>query len=394
MMCSIMRCDPCLAAAAGLLVVGLVGTSGAQPAGDSTGELRALSVRYADGRSTNRVLGTRGRASWTVTFPRIPNADTSRDGLPLSALQFEEAPDPPNVVVTLALLYGSPHQRRVQVASVRLTDDRPVSVAELEAYGVKPVTLSLVSLPAPQLHLPSVSSPSSDLAVEAYAESDGVPGYRVRITNESSRAVMGLAFQAFRGKAKSVSGMPRGRGNAPLIPPGESYELRVEASANGNRGSSPQAWLPLDRVAITSVMWSDGLVEGEPEPAARERALAAGTAAQLARAIARLRAAAQAPAAHPLAGLRADIAALTISVEEAAAAEVHAALPDQALLTPAVVQRTMLSGMQNAKNALLNDVDEFARSGAAANPAAYADWLRAMTAKFEAWRERIVRAPR
>jgi hypothetical protein len=383
---------PLLTAAAALLAVGLADASVAQPATGGTGEVRALAVRYADGRTTNRVLSASGRVSWTPAFPRVPNADTTREGLPLSALQFEEAPDPPGVVVTLALLYGHPHQRRVQVAAVRLTDDRPIRVTELEAYGVRPVTLSLVALPPPQLHLPAVTSPSSELALEAFAESGGVPGYRVRISNESSRAVMALRFEAFRGRTKSVSGTPRGRGNVPLIAPGESYELRVGASANASRAGAPGGWLPLDRVAITSVIWSDGVVEGDPEPAARERALSAGTAAQLARALTILRRAAQAPL--EVAALRADVAALGIDADRAAVEDVAASLPDPALLTPAAISQTMRSGMQNAKNALLNDIDQFARSSTAADPGAYADWLRAMVLKFDAWRQRIAGPPR
>ena len=386
-----MRGTICLATAA-VLLIGVnarVGVAQA-PAVPAPGELRALSVRYADGRTTNRVLSPTGRASWTPAFPRLAGVDTSRDGLALRALQFEEAPDPPNVVVTLALLYGSPHQKRVQVASVRLTDDRPVRISELEAYGVKPVTLSLVSLPAPQLHIPSVTSPSSELAFDAFVRSEDVPGYRVVITNGSTRAVMGFRFEAFRGQTKSVSGAPRGSGHVPLIAPGGTYELRISAAVAGNRGASPQAWLPLDRIEITSVMWSDGVVEGDPQAAAREQVLAAGTARQLARIVDLLRTAAAVPASQPLDALRASIAALPVAIDQATAEEARAALGRPELLDVASVRSTMQSGMQNAKNAVLNDLEQFARSG----PAAYSDWLRAMVVKFDAWRQRILAAPR
>jgi hypothetical protein len=393
-----MRGTTCLAAAAGLLVIGVTaGMAAAQsPPAGAPGELRALSVRYADGRTTSRVLSTKGRASWTVTFPRVPGVETTRDGLRLSALQFEEAPDPPNVVVTLALLYGSPHQKRLQVASVRLTDERPVSVTELEAYGVKPVTLALVSVPVPQLHIPSVTSPSSELAFDTYVRSEEEPGYRVVITNQSTRDVMGLRFEAFRGRTKSVSGMPRGSGHTPLIPAGGTYELRLGASTSGNRGGSPQApaWLPLDRIEITSVLWSDGLVEGDPQAAARERMLGEGTARQLARIVTLLRTAAADPASQPLGALRAAITELPVAVDEAAAADARAALARPEVLEAPSVRSTMQSGMQNAKNAVLNDLEQFARRGQTAGPSDYADWLRATVVKFDAWRQRIISAPR
>jgi len=363
----------------------------AQPASPSA-DIRALAVTYADGRKTNTTLSDRGRVAWTASFPRIPGADTAREGLPLNALQFEEAIEGPNLVVTIALLYGSPQQRRIQVASVRVTEDRPVRVTELEAFGVKPIEMTIVRLPPAQLHIPSVTSPSSQLDVQVETDSSAAqPAYRFRIANRSTQAVMSLAYRGYRGDLVSLSGHPRGPTHTALIAPGESYDMRFAASANARARGASDAWLPMDRFVITSVLWSDGLVEGDREPAADERALDAGTTNQLQRAVAVLRTAAASPAAHPPDTLRTDIAGLTIDVT---AAEVEAARPaigDPSLLSDVRASRAMRSGMQNVKNAILNDLDEFTTAHRAADAAVYDTWLGAMVAKFDGWRQRLVK---
>jgi len=380
--------------AAAVLLVALIpaaGGAGAQSASSSQGDIRALAVTYADGHTTTHALSDRGRVSWTATFPRVPGVDTAREGLPLNALQFEEAIQGPNLVVTIALLYGSPQQRRVQVASVRVTGDQPVRVGEVEAFGVRPFEMIIVRLPPAQLTIPAVTSPSSQLDVQVEADSVSVPpAYKVRITNRSTQAVTSLALRAYRGDRPSISAHPRGPGHAALIAPGGTYEARFAASANSNRRGASDAWLSLDRFVITSVLWSDGLVEGDREPAASERALDAGTAKQLQRAVAVLRAAAAAPAAHPPEALRAEIAALTIDVTAGEVETVRASLDDQSPLPADRIGRTMRMGMQNVKNAVLNDLDQLVTVHRAVSPAAYAEWLRATVAKFDGWRQRIV----
>jgi hypothetical protein len=363
------------------------GMAWAQATAAPADTVRALVVQYADGRKTVTPIGTSGRVSWTMRFPRVPGVETSRDGLPLSALQFEEALDGQAVVVTLALLYGSPQQTRVAVTSVRVTGPQPVRVDALEAAGVQPIALSMIDLPPAQLHIPSATSPSSQLEIGVETVVAGaVPSYHAAITNHSDRSVMMLAFKAYRGNAIAISGRPRGAGHTPLIPTGEAYLLKLPASANG-RGDGTSAWLPLDRLEITSVLWSDGLVEGDPMPAALEHALDAGSAQQLTAILALLRAAVRDPSAHPLPQLRSGIASLSIRVTGEDAARALAAIPGPLRLPVTQVGSTMEAGMRNARSAVLNDIDEYLKS--APSPSSYADWLVRLTAKFDGWRSRI-----
>ena len=169
--------------------------------------------------------------------------------------------------------------------------------------------------------------------------------------------------------------------------PGETRTETLQVAANGNRGTDQNAWLPIDRIVITSVTWGDGMVEGEPEPAARARAVAAGSAQQLVRLVELFRAAARAPQSHSISQLRADVAALPLAVSAQEAADALAGMPEPRILSADSMRSSMLLGMQNAKNAALNDIDEAAPR---VRPEAYGDWLTAMVAKFGDWRARIV----
>jgi len=63
------------------------------------------------------------------------------------------------------------------------------------------------------------------------------------------------------------------------------------------------------------------------------------------------------------------------------------AIPGSVRLPVTRVVSTMQSGMQNAKNAVLNDMEEGVRL--APPPSEYAAWLGRLVAKYDGWRRRI-----
>ena len=164
--------------------------------------VRLITVQYADGRSARMVVRETGWGTFTSAFPRIPGATTVDDGLALDALQIEYAIDKRDVVASVALRYGTPHQKVVPVTSVRLTDGRSVRVDELTPFGVQPITLTMTSVARPQLPIPAVSTPSSQLEV---------------------------AFESYHGSSKGPYGLKSTPGHTPLIAPGETYAMTLYA---------------------------------------------------------------------------------------------------------------------------------------------------------------------
>src|SRR3954451_1265959 len=117
-------------------VIAIPSLAEAQP--PKTDTTRGLNIRYADGQVSTRPLHRTG-GMWTAAFPRIPGADTAKNGVPLTTLDIKNVVDGSTVVVTVTLFYGGPGQHGT-VATVRLSGDEPIRVDELRTYGVEPIT--------------------------------------------------------------------------------------------------------------------------------------------------------------------------------------------------------------------------------------------------------------
>ena len=326
------------------------------PKSDTT---RGLSIQYSDGRvSTGPVRRTGGM--WTDNFPRIAGASTSRNGVPLTTLDVKHVIDGSNVVVTVTLYYGGPGQHGVTVATVRLPQDAPVRVDELRNYGVEPITLSLVALAPSTSYAPDVISASGQLTARAEAIGANVSAYRVVVTNRSSQPLMWLQFKAYRANRLAILGRPKGKRNLPLIQPNAEYTFEITNNTAGlEAADGSETWQPLDRIELTSMMWQDGVVEGDAATAADQHRIDLRRAAQLESLLALLR---RAPG-QPLATLRAEIAqSMTVDLEA-----------------------------RRARDSILEELDRFIQSQTASTAPEFRTWLSRTVSEYEQWLARIMR---
>ena len=319
---------------------------------------RGLTIQYADGRVTTRPLRPSG-FMWTAAFPRIAGAETARDGVPLSTLDVRHVVDGRDVVVTVSLFYGGSTKNGVKVATVRVSPDAPVQVNELRAYGVEPITLALVAIPATMAYAPEAVSVSGQVDVRAEAVGPNVSAYRVAVTNRSPVALVWLQFNAYRGDRLAITGRPRGKRNLPLVMPNAEYTFEVTVSSTGRvSGDTSEAWEALDRIEITSLLWQDGLVEGDPGPAVQQRGFDTSRAAQIRALLTLLRGARE----DEIASLRPQIArAMTFDIET-----------------------------QQGRDSLLADLDAFERTHRSRDDQDFETWLARAIAEYQQWLARIV----
>lgn len=321
----------------------------------STDTSRGLTIQYADGRVMTRPLRPSG-FMWTAAFPRIAGAETARDGVPLSTLDVRHVVDGRDVVVTVSLFYGGPTRNGVKVATVRVSPDAPVQVNELRAYGVEPITLALVAIPATMAYAPEAVSVSGQVDVRAEAVGPNVSAYRVVVTNRSPLALVWLQFNAYRGDRLAITGRPRGKRNLPLVLPNAEYTFEVTASSTGR--ASEDTWEALDRIEITSLLWQDGLVEGDPGPAVEQRRFDTSRAAQIRALLTLLRGARE----DEIASLRPQIArAMTFDVET-----------------------------QQGRDSVLADLDAFERTHRSRDDQDFERWLTRTITEYQQWLARIV----
>jgi hypothetical protein len=64
--------------------------------------------------------------------------------------------------------------------------------------------------------------------------------------------------------------------------PGAEYSFEVTTSTGGLESADrSETWRPLDRIEVTSLMWQEGMVEGDPASAAEQHRVDMNRAAQL-----------------------------------------------------------------------------------------------------------------
>lgn len=335
-----------------------------------------LEVRYADGRTTQRPVQARAGSAWTGMFPRVAGADTRRAGLPLAALEISDTPAGHATDVTVALLYGRPHQHRIKVDTVTVTPGTPVTVERLTRFGVDPITVSIVEVKVPERRTPAVTSVSPELTVTVEA-SPNRQAHRVVVVNHGGRPVVGFYFAAYRNGRLAFSGARRGPRREPLLSDGEGVAFELPASGQ-----------VIDHIAISSVIWNDGSFDGDPADALRDQAVHAGVARQLQSVMQAFRDATDAVRPQSFVELRARIGALAVSVPPAAAAAVLADLPAHDMMTVDRVASMMTLGMQQVKDAVLDDLDGVVLRPSAASPTVAA-FLSNVTLEYEAWMVRI-----
>jgi hypothetical protein len=339
------------------LLLALSAPASAQPSSQATDTGRGLSIRFADGKVVTRALRPTG-GMWAPDFPRIAGADTSRDGVPLSALDVRHVVEGADVVVTVTLYYGGVYKNPLKVATVRVSAGSPVQVKKLRAHGVEPITLSLVSIPDTVAYVPEAVSASAQLDVRVEPVGPNVSAYRVVMANRSRVPLMWIHFTGLRA-GKELTGGRKGKRNVPLVAPGEEYVFEIAIGGLGRAsGDTPEAWQPIDRVVITSLIWEDGLVEGDPVAAKRQATAETNRQAQIGRFVALLRAA----PGQPLATLRAGVA------------------------------RSMGFDLETreARDGVLADLDAFERTSRSRDGRDFETWLAGTAAEHEQWLARIV----
>src|SRR5262245_45964407 len=345
--------------AAGILILCFAASAFSQAPPPKTDTTRGLSIQYADGRVSTRPVRRTGGV-WTDTFPKVAGADTSRNGLPLTTLDVKHAIDGSSVVVTVTLYYGGPGQHGVAVKTVRLSSDEPVRLDELRSYGVQPITLSLVTLAASTAYAPDVISVSGQLSARAEAIGANMAAYRVVVTNRSSQPLMWLQFKAYRANRLAILGRPKGKRNLPLIQPNAEYTFDITNNTAGlEAADGSETWQPLDRIELTSMMWQDGVIEGDAATAADQRRIDLRRAGQIEALLVVLRAA----PGRPLLSLRAEIAqGMTVDLEA-----------------------------RRARDSTLDELDRLIQSQATSTAPEFRAWLSRTIPEYEQWLARIVR---
>ena len=332
--------------------------SAAQSPAPTTDTSRGLSVHYADGRTVTSALRP-SSGWWTYNYPKIAGVDTSRNGVPLATMDVRYVVEGRDLVVTVALCYGGATSNPVKVATVRVTPDSAVTVGELRAYGVEPITFSFAAIPRTLAYRPETFSASPQLEVRAEPVGPNTAAYRVVLKNNADLSLVWVSFKGYRGDREVLSGGLRGKRNLPRIAAHSEYSMELGISANGaGNPEGPESWQGLDRIGVSALMWQDGLVEGDASTVERQRRLDNNRDQQLGALLTLLRGARD----LPLAALKGEVA-------------------------PAVGGDADLKAVRED---IVGDLEAFERTERSRSGQDFSTWLDRTIAELRQWQARIV----
>jgi hypothetical protein len=335
-----------------------------------------LSIEYADGRTVRHVITANPTNGWTPLFPKTADW-RSPEGLPVYAINYRHAIEGDGVRVRISLFLGSARQREIHVANVFVPADNRIHVTALDAYGVEPVTLSLGPFEPRMLAPPRVENKTASLHIESVEMSDKArPGYHVSVRNHASKAVLTFFVDSFRDGKPALSSVRGEQDSRPIVAVDETHSFFLATEH------------PLDLLRITGLMFEDGSIEGDPGGVATTRVRYLGRRLLLAEAISILREAA--PGAGDtdpratIAALNARIEALPVTPGRGARELADRLLPPDDTTPSPHVYAALADAMAATRRGMLGDVKEAPRERAA-----FAQWLRDITAQYQTWHQRF-----
>jgi hypothetical protein len=147
-----------------------------------------------------------------------------------------------------------------------------------------------------------------------------------------------------------------GKRNVPLVKGNAEVSTEIAAGASGPGGAGGSG--PFDRIGVVSLLWQDGLVEGEADPAAQQRRFDEGRAANLKTLLTVLRGAGN----QPFFALKTQIGQTMDFDPETKA----------------------------ARDTIVDDLDAFERGQRSRGGLDFNTWLSGMIAEYQQWLARIV----
>ena len=336
------------------------------------------------------------RSMWFVRFERLAGWQPSAGALAVRAVEVSSRVESETALkIEVSVRLGERYHDEVkQVAAYTVRVDERVAVEELKEYGIVPVELRVVrTKAAAEAAPPYVESRTSALElVGVEAREATFPSYLVRLRNVSGKDIAALHVDYYTGKQHSTM-MPQHPQNLPLIKAGAVYELNASGGDGGELtadGYTPHA---LQKVVVSTVVFTDRTFEGAPLAAAEQHALLHGRKLQITRALALLRDALKAPDASEAsasARFKAQVAALDEEVEPQTVERLAAKFPSLGERDRQMLDVAVRFSLHEVKTDLLRAVAKFEDAHAQSpEKITFRRWLESVQETYGQWLARL-----
>lgn len=331
----------------------------------------------------------RPEGSWTPRFQKIPNWRLPAGELPIKTVNFVLRRQGEAVKVTVSLYRGQKfHEKEEFVAVYLIRENETVMTKELTKFGIEPFELSVVKVTPSVSVLPTVVNETDSLEVSVEPNYSTLPSYKIRVMNNSGKAVSAFALSVTLNGAFQLSGMPQGFQGEPLIKPGATYVDIIPNTFRPEKNSNEQisAVVPNQIIIIGTVIFADGTYEGGRQSAADFLAFTLGRKSQLKQIISLLQAAAEND--FEFDKLNQQLSSLSIEVDETEFNEFVKQFPSITEREKSRLRDSVRIASNLIKRTVLTELKVFeANQKPEANTTQ--DWLKATRGKYQNWLARL-----
>lgn len=350
-----------------------------------------LEVTYLKGNSpASQRIGENSaskNSAWYSLFGKIPNWQPKKGDFPVRAVNIVPYFEGNSVKIRVFVFIGENFRdKEVFVADVNIRENEKKAVTELTKFGVEPFELAIVQNALTTAFLPMVVNKTNSLQVMVEPNVSTLPSFKVKILNNSNKAVSACALETLAGERKLLSGMPQGRDGEALIAPNEIFETVFRNTLQGTKNESEQSLM----LVISFVVFEDGSYEGDAPMAAQFLAFVVGRKILLKQAVPLWQKAFESKTPNEsLVKLSEQLSALKMDVDENSLMELIGEFPslsdkDKGILRIAIqssikgTKFDMLRALENF-NANLNKTDESAQMWLKESKERYENWLTRLT---------------
>ncbi len=234
-----------------------------------------LEVTFADGIFPHPaqidVHKDKSHGAWFAKFPKTLEAKSIEKSETVRAINFVTNIEKDKVNVKVSVFKGEKFfdkEELVALYSLGVGDE--VIINKLEQFGVQPIKITLVKIAPTVSILPTIVNKTESLQVVGLEPNySTLPSYKVKIFNNSAKAVKGIHIRTKIGDRTLISTTPRNRDGEDLIKAGESFEKIIpnnykQTSVSKNQNLEVQ---PEQIFEIITAVFEDGSYEGDARQA-------------------------------------------------------------------------------------------------------------------------------
>lgn len=242
-----------------------------------------LEIKWADGH--NLAYCKIGADGWFAAPQRIPNWKQTAEFPSPSAVQYSSRMEDDDFKVRISVLMGVHHDREILVGEYVVRFNERTVINELKKFGIVPFEITLVRAPANTAELPNIINKTTSLQVSVEPFVSNLPGFKVRLLNNSPKVVTWVTFETSVNGEPRTSTAKRNNERPGLIEPGDSVEYSFPLPLEHNlksTGETPGVEKNVDLV-VTSVAFAGGTYEGDKNRVAEYKSFTLGERLQATR---------------------------------------------------------------------------------------------------------------